>query len=171
MNTLLNIQSTIISSLIYGIAFLISLIVVIFIGNLILEGVEKFKKPGKQNKSLKDIIHEECKEIRQKKINLSVFANEVYCVANNLRLYLRNGKETREPEYIIMLETDKGNLVELGLDYFHANDEFIFICEEDEVGKDGANIAIHIFSYKLFDKNLEKEINIPKKILIHEEAA
>ncbi len=171
MNTLINIPSAIISGSVYGIVFLFLIIIIIFFADLISGGIEKLKKPGKQNIPLKEIIKDEYKEVRHKEINLSVFANEIYCVANNVKLYLRNKNKKGEPDYIILLETDNGNLVELGLDYFHANDEFVFICEEDEVSKDGANITINLFSYKLFDKNLEKEISIQGNILSEVAAA
>ncbi|HTB31282.1 MAG TPA: hypothetical protein VK808_04600 [Bacteroidia bacterium] len=158
MKTLITIQSGITNSLIYGIAGMFLVLLLIFISNLISRLAPKLKQHGKQDRSLKEIIANECTELRHKEINLEIFAHEMYCTANTIRLYFKKNGKGGESEYIILLETDKGNLAEIGLDYFHANEEFFFICQEDMVAKEGKPLTINIFAYSLFDKNLEKEI-------------
>jgi hypothetical protein len=158
METLISIQSTITSSLVYSIAGMFLIILLVFISNSISWLAQKVNQPYKSNESLKEFITNECKEMRHKKINLEIFSNETNCIANLIQLYLRKEEKGRESEYIILMKTNKGYLVETGLDFSHANEEFNFICQEDLAAKEGKTLTINIFSYLLFDENMEKEI-------------
>jgi hypothetical protein len=159
---LLDAKYTLFSILASGIGGLLLLLIIISVCNFIYRIIQKRKQPPEQNKLLKDIIKNECKEMLHKEINLGVFANEMHYAVNKVVMYLRGGINN---EHIIVLHTDKGCLVETFFDSFHANDEFTFICDEEEAAKEGEKTSINLFTYKLFDNNLEKEI-VPTNLLV-----
>ncbi len=150
-------QFVVTRSFIFAILGTLIFLFVALTGNLILKTIREIKKPKPTNheKLFKDIIRDECKEIMHKEIHLGVFANEIHYLVNKIVMYWRAGKNN---EHIIILFTDKGCLVETFYDSFHARDEFIFICNEEDAVKEGRPISINLFHYKLFDNNLENEI-------------
>jgi len=157
----ISLQNTIVKFFLISIAVLFTLLFLIFIGNLMIEKNQKMKKSKEQKKSLKEIIMGECKVMRHRKINLGIYVDNTYYLANKIGVYWRAINE-----YYIVLYTDKGYLADIYFDSFHAYDEFIFICNEDEIAKEGKQISINLFSFKLFDNNPEMETNVLRNTLI-----
>jgi hypothetical protein len=107
---------------------------------------------GNTEKPMREILNKECVMQRYKKINLDIFTKGIHCVAKAISVYYRLA--TRE--YIIILDTSSGRLVERELDSFHANEEFTFICEEDKVVSEGKDVNINLFHYTMYDNDLNK---------------
>jgi hypothetical protein len=86
---------------------------------------------------------------------LNVSSNGIHCEAKSILLYWWE----KTMEYIVVLKTDLGYLVETGLDFGRANEEYIFLCLEDEAAKQGIPVTIVFFNFTLYDNKMEQEIN------------
>jgi hypothetical protein len=132
--------------------------IIIISGYLLTGASERLKKFSDRNikiKPLGEIIKNECREIRQKEVNLAIFSNGIHCMVNKILVYIR----AKSGEYIIVLNSDKGCLVETYFDNSPASNEFTFICNVDEAAKEGTPVSISRFNYTLYDRQMEKEIN------------
>jgi len=106
-------------------------------------------------KSIPEIIIEECQVRIYKKINIDLFSNGVYYRANKVYMYYR----VPTKEYIIVLYTDSGYLVNTLLDLRRALNEVEFLSRGDIAEKMGTPITINSFFF-INDKNIAKETEI-----------
>lgn len=144
--------------------------VFIFAGYLLTGGWEWVKSTLKSSRKLKpvgEIIKFECRQVECRDIRLDVFTNGIHCLANKIFLYARGEKS----EYILVLNTDRGCLVETYFESVLAYDEFLFICLEDEAAKEGITVSINFFNSTLYDYALQKEINRKGSYIICETLA
>jgi hypothetical protein len=154
---LLSVGAFLMPDSIIGLKCIFFIWVIIIAGYMITGASERIKNiAGRRQKvvPLGEIIRNECREIRHKEINLNIFSNGIHCMVNKILVYLR----VKNGEYIIVLKTDKGCLVETYYDTFPVNNEFSFICCEDEAAKQGETVSISRFNYTLYDQSLEKEL-------------
>jgi hypothetical protein len=103
-------------------------------------------------KTMSEIMEHECKEKRYKEINMELYSNGVHYTANNITMFFR---ETTN-EYIIMLHTFTGFLINTMLDLRRAESEYRFLCAADDTSKEGPPITINSFCY-VYDKSREEK--------------
>ncbi len=103
-------------------------------------------------KSIPEIIIEECQERVYKKTNIKLYSDGVYYEANKLFMYYR----VPTNEYIIVLHTDNGYLVNTLIDLRRAMNEIEFLSSADNSDKMDTPITINSFFY-IDDKNISEE--------------
>ncbi len=106
-------------------------------------------------KPTNEIIKSECQERRYNEININMFNDGIAYMANKILMYSRLTKE----EYYIILNTNKGYLVSTNMDIIRAENEFSFLCSENESAKGGLPLTTNLFGYKLYNKNMEEFVD------------
>jgi hypothetical protein len=129
-------------------AQVLSILTSIFQGHFI-------KNTGHYEKTLSEILNEECVLLRYRKIHLNIYSGGIHYTAGIVSMYY-----WIEPgEYIIILNTDSGALVGKNFNAYHAEEEFAFICEEDIVENEGKDVIINLFHYTLYENDLKTKIS------------
>jgi hypothetical protein len=98
--------------------------------------------------SLCEIIKDDCKELQQKEINLELFSNRVHYTASKLSLYFK----AKTNEYIIVLRTYTGFLVNTFSDLPHAENEFLFLWAANTTTRGRTPLTFDSFYY-VYDKS------------------
>lgn len=124
-----------------------------------------FVKNDKQYpKTLSKILNDECVLLRYRKICLSVYCSGIHYLARIVSMYYW----VESGEYILILNTDSGALVGRNFNAYHAEEEFLFICEEDKIESEGADLRINFFDYVLYDNELKDKVNVDINSFVHE---
>jgi len=97
---------------------------------------------------ISEIINDECKELHYKETNLKLYSNKVHYTASKLSLYFK----ATTNEYIIVLRTYTGFLVNTFSDSSQAESEFLFLWATNTTINGRTALTFDSFYY-IYDKS------------------
>ncbi len=104
-------------------------------------------------KSISEILQQECKQRKSKEIKLDVYCDGTLYMIHKLSMYFR----VPTNEYMIVLYTDSGCLVNTVLDLRRAESEYTFLFSMNDNVKQKTPVTVNSFFY-IADESMAEQV-------------